>query len=170
MTVADVGANKGDFTLLAAQLVGPSGRVIAVEPGPENLQWLERSVDVSGYRNVECVEAALGEEPGTAPLHLGEFSGWHTMLTGGTGATVDVTVRTLDSLGPLNAVKIDVEGFEEQVLRGGAATLRDPGLRVVFLDLHPHLGVSVERTLALLTDAGLSVTELGEREALAVRR
>jgi FkbM family methyltransferase len=75
MTFVDVGANKGDFTLLAASLVGPSGRVISVEPGPTNQRWLQRSVAESGYRNVECVEAALGATPGTAILSLTALAG-----------------------------------------------------------------------------------------------
>jgi FkbM family methyltransferase len=171
MTVADVGANKGDFTLLAASLVGPTGRVIAFEPDPDNQRWLNRSVEASGYRNIDCVQAALGKSPGTATLHRANRSGWHTMLPGlqdRSEGQFAVQVRTLDEFAPLDAVKIDVEGFEEQVLLGASRALAGPALRVVFLDLHPQLGVDVPRTLGLLADAGFKVRGDGV-EAVAVR-
>jgi FkbM family methyltransferase len=162
MTVGDIGANKGDFTLLAAKLVGPSGRVVSVEPNPTNQHWLGRSLDESPYQNVECLEVALGSAPGTATLHVANKSGWHTMLPGlidRSEGELQVEVRTVDQIGPFDAIKIDVEGFEEHVLRGARQTLADDALSVVFLDLHPHLGADVPSVLRLLTDAGFRPRE-----------
>jgi FkbM family methyltransferase len=133
---------------------------------------LKRSVRESCYRNVEHIDAALGEAPGTATLHLANPSGWHTMLPGlqdRSEGELEVQVRTLDELGPFDAVKIDVEGFEEQVLQGASHTLADPQLRIVFLDLHPQLGANVERVLDVLSVAGFDVEQRGSDEALAVR-
>lgn len=48
MTFIDVGANKGDFTLLAAKCVGETGRVIAFEPAPENCKWIRESIAANG--------------------------------------------------------------------------------------------------------------------------
>jgi hypothetical protein len=60
----DIGANIGWFTMLAARIVGPSGRVYAFEPRPNTCERLRKSVSENGYSNVEVRQAALGTAPG----------------------------------------------------------------------------------------------------------
>jgi FkbM family methyltransferase len=148
MTFVDVGANKGDFTLLAAKVMGDRGRVLAFEPVPDNLHWLRKSIALNGYRSVEVIEIALSDTAGRAPIHLGTFSGWHSLVhtEGGTGETIEVETRTLDSVleergGRADVIKIDVEGAELQVLRGAERTLGAGGPLTVFVECHPHRGV-----------------------------
>ena len=83
MTFVDVGANLGYFTLLAAKLVGPEGRVIAFEPHPDNTRRLRISIAANDYDNVLVCEMAIGH-PGTERglLYLGQQSGQHTLLPG----------------------------------------------------------------------------------------
>src|SRR5208282_5758959 len=64
MTFIDVGANKGDFTLLAARLVGESGTVISIEPEPENHSMLLRSIELNGYANIRVMHVALSDREG----------------------------------------------------------------------------------------------------------
>src|SRR5436190_15184494 len=64
----DVGVNKGDFTLLAAKLVGPDGAVLACEPEPKNCKWIRQSIDLNGYKNARLFELALSDESGEAQL------------------------------------------------------------------------------------------------------
>lgn len=136
----DVGANVGIYSLIAARRVGPSGQVIAVEPMPSTMAALLTTVAINGISHVvKTHECALGAEAGTATLHAGSTSGHSTLLApvGAAGATHDVSVRKGDDI--LSGVrprliKIDVEGWELDVLEG---------LRGVISD-SPDLGVVVE--------------------------
>lgn len=60
--VIDAGANAGVFTVMASYLVGESGRIIAVEPDPENLATLKKNIEINSLKNVEVVEKALFSE------------------------------------------------------------------------------------------------------------
>lgn len=163
MTFVDVGANKGDFTLIAARIVGPKGAVISIEPEPGNFEWLARSIDLNGYCNVRAERVALSDTEGTARLWLGEKSGWHTLFQrkDGEGDSVEVATRTLDSLVAqmnvprVDMLKIDVEGWELPVLRGAMRTLRRNPKIVLLLDIHPQLGANVGEITCLLREIGL---------------
>ncbi len=72
--VIDVGANVGYYALMAATRVGPSGRVIAYEPGPAPAARLRENVALNGLSNVTVVEAAVADRPGTLHLNLVEDS------------------------------------------------------------------------------------------------
>ena len=142
MTFIDVGANKGDFTLLAARIVGDSGRVISIEPEPDNHSILRRSIELNGYTNVRVMHLALSDRDGTATLQIGSTSGAHTLSPEFSGTrTVEVPTRTLDGvvaeqqLASVDMIKIDVQGLELAVLRGAAETLRANPRIILLLDL-----------------------------------
>jgi precorrin-6B methylase 2 len=62
--VVDVGAHVGYFTLLAARLCGPNGRVFAFEPHPDNFRLLERNIRENGAENVTAVRKAVADRAG----------------------------------------------------------------------------------------------------------
>lgn len=158
-TFVDVGANKGDFCLLASRLVGPHGRVIAIEPHPANCYWIKRSIEKNGYNNIELHQLALSDANGSAQLYVGEKSGFHTLLAGqnqrGKGR-IEVRTRRLDDLlkevhaERVHGIKIDVEGAEVHVLEGARETLATNGEITVFLDIHPQLGVDPKQVCEYL--------------------
>ena len=122
MTVVDVGANLGYYTLLAATLVGPSGRVVALEPNSENCRLLLSSLRRSGLGNVQVLPVAADVEKGWAyySTHVGSNGG---LIDDGdllTRPGVVVPTFRLDDLvaGPVGLVKMDVEGAEGRVVRG----------------------------------------------------
>jgi FkbM family methyltransferase len=165
MTFVDVGVNKGDFSLIAARAMGDRGRVLAFEPEPENCTWIRRSVERNGYRCIELLQLALSDEDGEATLYLGERSGWHTLVPGVAGrdqGAITVARRTLDGVlaergvERVDAIKIDVEGAEMEVLRGATATLGGDHPLLVLLDIHPPLADPRE-VCALLAGHGLSM-------------
>jgi FkbM family methyltransferase len=127
----DVGANAGLYTLFAAAAVGPSGRVIACEPSGREQARLRANLALNDFPQVELLKAALGDAPGTASLRLAEryLAGHNSMFLTPPGAVREevVTVTTLDRVlataARCDCVKIDVEGAELRVLRGGADTL-----------------------------------------------
>ncbi len=160
MTFVDAGANKGDFTLLAARLVGPKGRVVAIEPEPRNRHWLERSIALNGYGNVEVVHAALSDEHGETTLHLSELSGHHTLLSdrpGRDAGALRVETSRLDSLlgsHPIDFLKLDVEGAELLALAGATRILAREEPLVVLVEIHPELGVDPGEVESLLAGYG----------------
>jgi len=166
MTFIDVGANKGDFSLLAASLVGDRGEVLTFEPEPENCKWIRRSIELNGYRNVRLYEVALGDTQGQAQLYLGEKSGWHTLLPSQpfrNVATISILKRTLDSILEetnhryVNLIKIDVEGAELEALRGAYHTLSNNRDIVLLIDTHPQLGVSPVEVCDFLKELGFTL-------------
>lgn len=129
-TVVDVGANLGYYTLLAAELVGEGGRVIAVEPNPLVHAFLRDTISVNGFSSrVTALNAAIGgrSREATAPFFVpkGEPKNGRFLLPGEDAhrlsALGDVlSVRTMDTLpvdsGRVDFIKIDVEGAELEVL------------------------------------------------------
>ncbi|WP_343669737.1 FkbM family methyltransferase [Paraburkholderia heleia] len=138
--VLDIGANIGCTALALSQIVG-SGKVVAVEPVPRTFALLTKNVGAAP--NITCQNFAFGSLTGVLPMQASEtnLSGafianeFHTGRVG--HFTVDVPVRTVDeaflSLGleRLDFIKIDVEGFELDVLGGATEILRKYKPRVV---------------------------------------
>lgn len=131
----DIGANIGVYTVFASRLVGKLGRVLAIEMMPETASRLEKHVQMNGLENVEVFRCALSDTRGQkvrATVQPGKF-GQATIAVDseryGFGSAVDVETETLDQLvaaaGVQGArmIKIDVEGAEIQVLRGGLGCL-----------------------------------------------
>jgi len=122
----DIGAHIGFFALLASRLVGPTGLVHAFEPVHENRQRLVRNLALNRATNLYIHGCAVGEHIGTAALRRHERSSmWSVVAVGDGGPPIKIV--TLDSLlrqlGPPQLVKIDVEGMEVEVLRGGRMLL-----------------------------------------------
>lgn len=145
------------------------GGVVAVEPSPREVDDLRANLELNRVENVVVVVAALGEAENVAPLLVAEdeHSGHNTL-----GSFIydtqlldrrEVEVTTLDDvvvqnrLARIDLIKIDVEGAELAVLRGGLAALRD--LRPVILmevqaDSLKTQGASVDQVFALLRGSG----------------
>jgi len=125
-TFLDIGANIGWMTLVGARAVGQEGRVIAIEANPHTLPILQHNVELNQANCVEIYGVAVSDEPGTARL----FENWKvnrggaSLLSQDDTPGIEVQVETLDRLfdpeTPLAVVKIDVEGLEPQVLKGGS--------------------------------------------------
>jgi FkbM family methyltransferase len=131
MTVLDVGANVGWFSMLAAVLTGPGGRVIAVDPSSENCRLVLASSEANGFGHVEVWPFALDRTRGWAQYisHLGSNGGLIPEHPGELAARAAPIVPTFpldDLVGEdevVDFVKIDVEGAEHRVVQGGARTL-----------------------------------------------
>lgn len=136
MTFWDAGANVGFLALLAARLVGPSGRVVCFEPLPGCADLIEHNARVNGFGHVEVRREALGGQEGEAAFLVAAASSEGMLATSqARSAALDVVgeitvpVRTLDGLfdrpGPRpDVIKLDVEGAEVDLLRGGRRALQ----------------------------------------------
>lgn len=161
----DVGANIGWYTVLLSRLSEPGARVFAFEPDPETYRLLCGNVRANSVTGVTALNLALGETSGTAVLHRYKTSnnGRHTLSGSGDGGggSCQVNVETLDAFCSAHGIdnrrvrflKIDVEGFEYHVLRGGAQLLR----RCECILLEFNRGETGSRVLQLLLDAGLTL-------------
>ena len=122
--VVDVGANVGYFTVLAGTLVGPSGRVTAIEPNSENCRLILISLDANGLTNVDLIPVALDRRRGWSHFstHVGSNGGLRPNAIDGIidDAGQIVPVFPLDDLvdQPVHFLKIDVEGAEYRALIG----------------------------------------------------
>ena len=182
MTVLDAGANIGYFTTLAAAAVGPSGRVVAVEPDPHNFNLLTHNVRNNGLGNVTLLNRALGREPGRADLFRSRRNFGDHRLYAAEGPerrdAVSVCVDTIDGVAErldidrIDVVKLDVQGYEHHVIRGMTRTIeRNPDL-LLLAELWPfglrQVGESAAAVVDDLRAKGLSAYLLDETAALRV--
>lgn len=125
--VADVGANAGMFSLFAFQL-NPRAEIIAFEPLPAMVERINELKQRNGM-NLHCVPKAVGRAPGKAILESAHgYEGTSRICVSGapTGRSFEVEVTTLDkelAERPVLVMKIDVEGYEEEVIAGARETL-----------------------------------------------
>jgi FkbM family methyltransferase len=129
MTVVDVGANVGLYTLMASGLVGEAGRVVAVEPNSENCRLILLSLDANQAGNVELLPVALDRRRGWSNLssHFGSNGGLvaEDASSLASGWSEIVASFALDDLvqGQVDFLKIDVEGAEGRVVAGAQGIL-----------------------------------------------
>lgn len=168
-TVLEGGAHLGFLTVHAARAVGPDGRVIAFEPNPDIHAVLRDNLAVNGVaERVEIVPKALGDAPGRARFYVREDTS--SLLDLALDARpVEVEVVRADEAvaGPVDVVKLDVEGSEPAALRGMEGLLaspRSPGALFVecFPDLLEAAGSSSDELVALLEGHGYRVEWIDE--------
>jgi FkbM family methyltransferase len=133
----DLGANIGYFSLLASRRVGPTGRVVAVEPEPGNLRFLRRHVELNAAANVVVVGVAVGRADGVAGWTHGTGTGTGRLNHGGRFLVPVMSLETLIRHAGVvpTCLKIDIEGAEAELLAGA----RDPLARhrpALFLSIH----------------------------------
>jgi FkbM family methyltransferase len=156
----DVGAHIGLYSIALAQRVGPSGKVIAFEPDPDNASHLAENVRLNGVADrLELRREAVGAVAGEASFASNGIES--SIVAEQTGLRVPVV--TLDEAlrgSAVGVLKIDVEGFEEGVLRGARGLLgaQERRPRVVFLEVHPFAwhrsGTTSESLLEYLQSVG----------------
>lgn len=162
--VWDIGANVGLYAVASARAVGSSGTVIAFEPVPQNLDFLRRHKDMNRLDNLTIVEAAVFDRSGALRMQPGDSpSEFHVSDDG----AVEVDAIDLDSWshsggdGVPDIVKIDVEGAEEAVLRGGQDVF-SRHRPLIYLALHGD--EPRERCQAMLESWGYRLTPLDGAE------
>jgi FkbM family methyltransferase len=174
MTVVDVGANVGLFTLAMSRLVGPSGRVVAFEPDPVNLGMLRRNLEANQAANVDLVPKAVGEHTGRARLFIRrEHSGDSRIFPYRySHASIEIEMVSLDDYFPpgtrVDFIKIDTQGAECQVLAGMRRVVADNPTLVSFCEFAPatlaEAGCAGERFFRLLEEMALEMALISEED------
>jgi FkbM family methyltransferase len=133
---ADVGANVGAFTILAAGVAGAG--VVAFEASPDTYEMLTRNIRLNGLQErVKAIHAAAGRNEGTAQFSIGFGTENCVNTKSGGNHFVTVKMTTLDkelSETPPDLLKVDVEGFETEVFAGAANTLRQTRLQAIIVE------------------------------------
>ena len=184
-TVLDIGANIGAHTLSFAQLVGPGGRVYAFEPTEFAYAKLMRNLDLNPEiaGRVTANQMMLVDRPDSEPpKHL--YASWpletkervHPKHLGRALATDHATATTLDSyverenLQKVDFIKLDVDGYECQVLRGARKTL-ERFRPVILSELAPYplaeAGESVEELVSILESSNYVLLNLAGKRFLS---
>jgi len=146
MTVLDIGAHHGFYSLLASVKVGGTGHVVAFEPSPREREKLLRNLALNGYTNVQVEDCALAEAAGQQELIVvgGINTGCNSLRRPNVKertSSVEVRVDTLDNylaehpLPPVDFIKLDAEGAELAILKGASRLLQTPPRPVVQCEL-----------------------------------
>ncbi|QWD32232.1 FkbM family methyltransferase [Polynucleobacter paneuropaeus] len=181
----DIGANVGYYTAHFAKIVGPAGQVFAFEPSPINFAILQKNCH--SLTNVKVLDFALGQKEESVVLMQGEDEiGATSRITASettSNAALTHTIRVLP--GNLiiaqglaqtpNALKIDTEGFELDVLLGLTELIQNPQLRLIGVEVHfkllrdrglPNAPQAIEK---MLQKAGFQVRWTDTSHIIAVR-
>ena len=171
--VFDVGANMG---VVCHWFAERSHHVYAFEPHPENVSTLQSQIKLRNCSNISLHQYALGREETQMQLHVKGFHGHHSLGDVDNSPTVDkilVDVRTMDSvfeelnLNRIHFLKIDVEGFESDVLTGASSLLADKKIDYILFELQETLLQSIERTsqevFDILFESGYQIIDLNGR-------
>lgn len=158
----DVGANIGSYSLLAGGGVGCT--CVSIEPVPETYEKLRRNIGANDlFGSIETHNVGAGSSPGSLRFSTGLDTVNHVVSEGEDVASVDVNVVILDDvLGDRcpRVIKIDVEGFELEVLRGLERSLRSESLEAIVMEVNgsgERYGVSDQEICDFLTVRGFTM-------------
>ena len=166
----DVGAHVGYHSLVAARLVGESGRIVSIDPQPYNCAKILANAELNGFANIVVVAAAVAEADGFTSLKNQSRQDKARLTLTGPGVNdgaltfvvPKITLRWLletYTLRPVNLLKIDVEGFELEVLKGAGDAIRD--VENIVFEILP--GEDADKTRAIermLRDCGFQMFDV----------
>ena len=174
MTVVDMGANIGYYTVIAAGRVGPVGRVFAYEPEDKNFAILKKNIARNGFSWATPAQLALSDKAGAHTLFLADaHSGLHSFANNrNQRGKVEVACDTLDGSlkrqgsPKVDIIKMDIEGAEILAIDGMRETLAANRNIVVFSEFNPKAIQGLSRRpielLEKLRDQGLSLSVIDE--------
>lgn len=148
--VLDLGANIGHQALLAAHNC-PHASVVALEPDPRNVERLETNISLNEYGNIEAHHLAAGPKPGVETFNLAEKTNLNHISSVDAEIEVvdqtEVQITTVDELvserdveeGTLVILRMDVEGYETEILRGAAELLASDFPVFIFAEVHGRI-------------------------------
>lgn len=145
MTVIDIGANVGYYTVRLGDVVGPTGKLYAFEPNPELYPYLLENIKINGFSDhVTVFNHGLGDKETKLILNFGSYHLGGGSIVKQQSATfdrsVEVLVKRLDDVlhevAAVDLVKLDVEGFEPQVLRGAEAIISRSPVAALLIEIY----------------------------------
>jgi FkbM family methyltransferase len=164
--IIDIGAHIGLFSACSSQLAGPTGKIICFEPTPGTYSILKETLRLNHCDNVTAMQAAVSEKEGSATFYVSSTAGCNSNSLiknqwGGNPVGYDVKLVTIDGVVTENnfkpsLIKIDAEGAELDVLKGGVQTFKEYK-PVLILGLHPDFIKQKGDSLGSIWDLLVSV-------------
>jgi len=173
--VIDVGANIGYFSLLAAKKIGPTGKIIAVEPLEQANNWLKKNFQINNFENCEVLEVAIGDKQGIMKMYKKSKSSEMAIMDPGISKTNllvsgEIEIDTLDNIiskkkiDRVNLLKIDVEGFEYEMLLGCKESFKEKKIQNIICEVHgkylKNRGIDEQKIYLLLEENGFKIKEI----------
>ena len=177
MTVIDVGANIGYYTIITGKRVGVNGRVLAFEPEENNFSLLSRNISLNKLNNVTVFKIALANKSGEESLYLDNDNKGHHSLSSQKSRTEKIVLVRTDTLDNIlekygspkvDLIKMDIEGAECLALEGMAKTLAINLDLILLTEFYPQairrLGRSPLQFLKNLVKLGFFLSEIDENK------
>lgn len=169
MNVVDIGAHIGTYTVLAAEKVGITGKVIAIEPEPNNYKVLVENINLNNFKNVIPTDIALSDHDGTEKFYFYDRSTCHSLVPEDNKKNdfIEVKVQTLDNLldklnlKKVDIIKIDTEGSEIPILKGAEKTLKNNPAVKIFVASYHYQG-EMQEVKTLLQNFGFKIKVAGD--------
>jgi FkbM family methyltransferase len=143
-TFIDVGSNIGLMSLFASQVIGKNGVVYSFEPDPETFKILTNNIEINRVRNILAQDIALGSSRNTETLYrnfdIGRGAASLIKSTQSEPDGINVSVQTLDeflitnNISNVRMIKIDVEGWELEVLKGSSGLLGRSDAPIIIIE------------------------------------
>jgi len=155
-TFIDIGAHVGYFSVIASRLVGETGHVISIEPDEQNRAMLFRNLELNRCTNVRVIPSCMGDREGEVDLYINsDNDGGHALWNPATHPfnersrsreirrpcmmiTLDSLLSSAENIPPIRALKIDAEGCEVAILRGGTRSIASHPIPFLFVEINPH--------------------------------
>src|SRR3972149_8266524 len=153
--VLGIGANIGYYSLMEARLVGPRGKVYAIEPAPQNMKLLKDNIRLNDYGNIETFRLAIGQSDGMSKIYLSDHPNWSSFYRPRkVMGQIDTPVVSVDSFlrdkRPPDLIRMDVEGYEYEILIGMSGLLESNVPLRLFIEFHPDI-MGRQRAAAFLS-------------------
>lgn len=171
MTILDIGACKGNYSILFAKLMRDRGRVLAFEPDPDNCEWIRKNIQVNNFKCIELHQYALSDKEGSATFYPGNGMGSlvasrHSWMSDLQKGPITVQTRMLDNvlneehIHEVHIIKMDVEGGDLLVLRGAEHTLKCKNVSLL-MDVDVISNVERKELFELLDSCGFGIYRIG---------
>jgi len=177
-TVIDVGSHIGEYTLLGAKLVGEKGFIISIEPDHGTVKSLKENIILNNFKNCLVLEKAIGKKVETKPLYKVSEEDIYGYLdpyvkNKKLKKYSEIEVTTIDeiilsnNLDSVNLLKIDVEGFEYEVLLGCNNALKNNKIKKIIVETHSEYlkakGIDEDSIYTLLKEHGFTIKKIQEK-------
>jgi len=172
MTILDIGAGRGNYSVLFAKLMHDKGRVLAFEPEPDQCLWIKKNIQANNYKCVALHQYALSDKEGSATFYPGHGLGslvsppsWRIPDELQKGP-ITVKTRTLDNvlneehIKDVHIIKMDVEGGDLLVLRGAERTLQSNNVSLL-MDVDVFSNAERKELFNLLNYCGFEIYRIG---------
>lgn len=166
----DIGANFGWYTALATNIVGGSGEVFAFEPSPVAADVIEKTIAENQLKNITLVRAAVGDAVGHVQIYMPQNNSVHSpsvLFSDPNLVPIQVPLISLDRYEPfadgqqIKLIKIDVEGFEPNVIRGMRELVQRGLIKNIFCEFNSgwlkHNAMTPSKLFDLIASYGFLV-------------